>query len=35
MSIVNRYCVKDPKADEIKKIEKYVNEYSKKFIFST
>ena len=34
MSIVNRYCVKDPKVDEIKKIvKKYVKEYSKKFIF--
>ena len=29
MSIVNRYCVKDPKVGEIKKIlRKYVEEYS-------
>ena len=33
MSIVNRYCVKDPKVDEIKKIlRKYVKGYSKIFL---
>ena len=33
-SIVNRYCVKDPKVDEIKKLlRNYVKAYSKKFTF--
>ena len=33
-SIVNRYTTKDSKLDEIKTIlEKYVKEYSKRFIF--
>ena len=34
MSIVNRYYIKDPKVDEIKKIlRNYAKEYSKKFTF--
>ena len=35
-SIVNRYCVKDPKVDKIKRImRKCVKEYSKNFFFHT